>query len=65
MAGLARICKAYGAMKVTQDGKTITYVWDYVADQAVEESEMPVGSERWKASEQRKWLGAGDHDVSE
>jgi hypothetical protein len=56
MAGLARICKLYGGMTVTgKDGKTIKYVWDYVADEAVPDSEMPLGSDRWKASERVKW----------
>lgn len=50
MSGLARICKAYGAMVI--NGKR--YVWDYVADEAVPESEMPFGSERHKASERER-----------
>jgi hypothetical protein len=41
----------YGSMVV--NGKK--FVWDYVADVAVSEAEMPVGSERWKASEKAKW----------
>lgn len=53
MAGLAKICKAYGGMRI--QGKL--WVWDYVADKAVPEEEMPFGSERWKASEQVKWAG--------
>lgn len=57
MAGLARICKLYGAMSVTGvDGKTIRYVWDYAADKAVPESDMPMGSDRHKLSERAKWL---------
>lgn len=56
MAGLARICQAYGRMKITdKDGKSVMWVWDYVANKAVPESEMPMGSERWKASERNKY----------
>lgn len=55
MGGLAKICKAYGGMTVSSGGKTVRHVWDYVADKAVPESEMPIGSDRWKASEKAKW----------
>jgi hypothetical protein len=51
MSGLARIAKMYGGMTI--NGKR--YVWDYVADKAVPESEMPVGSKRWIESERAKW----------
>ncbi len=51
MAGLRRIAKAYGGMVVNG----VRYVWDYVADEPVRESEMPAGGERWKASERAKW----------
>jgi hypothetical protein len=55
MAGLRRICKAFGGMTVIgNDGKTIKYVWDYAADEPVPQSEMPIGSERWMASERAK-----------
>ena len=55
MAGLARICKMYGGMTVSDGKHTIKYVWDHVADKAVPETEMPLGSERWRASERKKW----------
>jgi len=55
MGGLARICKLYGGMKTEIKGKTVNWKWDYATDEAVEESEMPQGSERWKASEKAKW----------
>lgn len=56
MAGLRRVCKLLGGMTVTgNDGKTVKYVWDYAADKPVPESEMPMGSERWKKSERVKW----------
>ena len=51
MGGLANICKIYGSMMV--NGKR--WVWDYVADKAVPEDEMPEGSERWRKSEVEKW----------
>jgi hypothetical protein len=50
MGGLARIAKMYGG--ITINGERI--VWDYVADVAVPVEEMPVGSDRWNASEKRK-----------
>ena len=52
MAGLRKILKLYGRMKVGD----VMWFWDYVADEPVTESEMPEGSERWKASEKAKWL---------
>jgi hypothetical protein len=42
-------------MKTVSNGKTVNWKWDYAADEAVKESEMPEGSERWKASEKAKW----------
>ena len=54
MGGLRRICKMLGGMTVSDRGKTINYVWDYVADEPVPDTEMPVGSERWKASERAR-----------
>ena len=55
MAGLRNICRAYGGMKVTgNNGTTINYVWDYVADEPMPDTEMPVGSRRSKASQRRK-----------
>ena len=43
MAGLARIAKMYGCMRI--NGKL--FVWDYAADCAVPEAEMKPGSDRW------------------
>ena len=51
MAGLARIAKMYGGMVINGE----KYVWDYLADKAVPESEMPFGSERHKESERTKY----------
>jgi hypothetical protein len=52
MAGLARIAKSLGAINI--NGTTM--VWDHVTDVAVPEAEMPMGSDRWKASERKRWL---------
>jgi hypothetical protein len=61
MGGLRRICKAYGGMRVTGNGgNTINYVWDYAADEPIPEPEMPVGSERWKASESARFAVHGE-----
>ena len=43
-------------MKTVSKGKTVNWKWDYANDEAVKESEMPQGSERWKASEKAKWV---------
>lgn len=53
MAGLARICKIYGHMKI--NGKM--FVWDYVADETVPEGDMLPGTTRWKASEEARHEG--------
>lgn len=56
MAGLQRICKMFGGLNaVDAQGNRYEYVWDYVADKAVLKSEMPEGSERWQASERKKY----------
>lgn len=57
MAGLRNVCKLLGAMTVKgADGKEVRYVWDYLNDKPVEESQMPFGSERHAMSERAKWL---------
>lgn len=58
MSGLRLICKAFGRMKV---GNTL-WLWDYACDEPVLETEMPVGSERWKASERARFSRAGGDD---
>lgn len=50
MAGLARICKMYGGMTI----QGVKWAWDYVADEAVPERDMPHGSERRKESERAR-----------
>jgi hypothetical protein len=51
VSGLHRLCKLYGSMTI--NGTKM--VWDYVADQPVEASQMKSGSARWKASERARW----------
>lgn len=29
MGGLAKICRMYGSMKVSDNGKTVLWLWDY------------------------------------
>jgi hypothetical protein len=41
MAGLAKICKLYGQMTVTDEhGKKVTWVYDYDQDKPVLKSEI-------------------------
>ena len=40
MAGLARICKLYGSFKVSQNGKTVIWLYDYKNDRPRLKSEM-------------------------
>lgn len=47
MTGLAKIAKTYGGIVI--NGKPM--VWDHVADKAVPQKEMQIGSDRWRASE--------------
>ena len=55
MGGLAKLCKLYGSINVTDaDGKTITWVWDYANDKPRLKSEMT--KEELMASEKAKWL---------
>lgn len=61
MAGLRRICKIYGSMKINGT----LWLWDYAADEPVEAKDMPVGGKRWKASMKRlAELNAAPQDVS-
>ena len=54
-SGLTRVAKAFGGIKISANGETVEYVYDYAQDKAVPVSEMPFGGERWKASERVKW----------
>jgi hypothetical protein len=49
MAGLRKICKLYGSIRINGT----LYVWDYVKDEPVKESEMT--KDERMASERRKW----------
>lgn len=54
MGGLARMCKTFGRMTVTSDGKKVVWIYDYVNDKPRLESEMT--KEEITASEKKKWL---------
>lgn len=56
MAGLGKICKQFGGIRVrSHDGRAVDWVWDYANDCAVKAEQMPEDSERWKASERAKF----------
>lgn len=41
MAGLARLCKMYGSMEITDSsGKKVIWLWDYVNDKPRLKTEM-------------------------
>lgn len=48
--GFQRIAKALGGITINGE----RFVWDYVADKAVPEAEMPFGSARHAASERAR-----------
>lgn len=53
MGGLARICKMYGLMEVSDaSGKKVTWLWDYANDKPRLKSEM--SKEEIAASEKAK-----------
>jgi len=55
MAGLARLCKMYGSLKVTgQDGKSVLWVWDYANNKPRIKKEMT--KEEIVESEKAKWM---------
>ena len=54
--GLARICKMYGSMEVSDaNGKKVTWLWDYANDKPRLKTEMT--EEEIMASEKAKWMG--------
>jgi hypothetical protein len=53
--GLQKVCKLYGSLSLTENGRTTKYVWDYFNDVAVPQSEMLPLSGRHKQSERAKW----------
>ena len=54
MGGLARICKMYGSMEVSdKNGKKVTWLWDYKNDKPRLKSEMT--KEEIAESEKAKW----------
>ena len=53
MVGLARICKMYGSIEVSDaNGKKVTWLWDYVNDKPKKE----MTKEEIMASEKAKWM---------
>ena len=55
MGGLARICKMYGSMEVTdKNGKKVTWLWDYFNDKPRLKTEMT--KDEITASEKSKWM---------
>ena len=55
MGGLAKICKLYGSMEVSDNnGKKVTWLWDYVNDKPRLKTEMT--KEEIMASEKAKWM---------
>ena len=54
MGGLAKICKMYGSIEVSDaNGKKVTWLWDYKNDKARLKSEMT--KEEIEESEKAKW----------
>ena len=54
MAGLARICKMYGSLEVSDgNGKKVTWLWDYANDKPRLKTEM--SKEEIMKSEKAKW----------
>lgn len=59
MAGLARLCKMYGSMEVSDAyGNKLVWIWDYVNDKARLKNEMT--KEEIDASEKAKWMSVKD-----
>lgn len=56
MAGLAKLCKMYGSMEVSDaNGKKVTWLWDYANDKPRIKTEMT--EDEIMASEKAKWMG--------
>ncbi len=56
MGGLAKICKMYGSMEVTDSlGNKVTWIWDYANDKPRLKTEMT--KEEIMESEKAKWIG--------
>lgn len=55
MGGIARICKMYGSIKVTDEkGNKVTWLYDYVNDKPRLKDDMT--PDEIKASEKAKWM---------
>lgn len=53
MAELAIICKSFGSMKVSKNGKAVTWLYDYANDKPRLQSEMT--QEEISESEKARW----------
>jgi hypothetical protein len=53
MGGLKKICKVFGSMTVSANGKTVTYEYDYANDIPRPKGEMT--KEEKAASEKARW----------
>lgn len=55
MGGLARLCKLYGSLEMTDsNGNKVVWVWDYANDKPRLKAEM--SKEEISNSEKAKWL---------
>jgi len=64
MAGLARLCKMYGSLEMSDEnvGKVI-WLWDYANDKPRLKSEMT--KDEIMESEKAKWMGMKDRFINE
>ena len=53
MGGLARLCKRFGQVQTSSNGKTIIWYYDHVNEKPRNRDEMT--DEEWGASEKKKW----------
>lgn len=56
MGGLARLCKMYGSLEVSADGKKVIWLWDYANDKPRLKTKMT--KEEIMVSEKAKWMKA-------
>lgn len=55
MGGLAKICRMYGSLEVSDGKEKVTWLWDYVNEIPRLKSEMT--KDEIMASEKAKWMG--------
>ena len=54
MGRLTDLCKAFGSMQVSRNGKTVKWIYDYANDKPRMEKEMT--KEEIRESERAKWM---------